>query len=196
MRKIIVLILFFVSFSSFGQDEKIINFQKERFDYAILFLEQSEFEKAADLFSYVHKLIPNNELGKFALKKVDSLKPIIRKKFKEKVSGKWKMTKDNLNITNVLVKYIEIENDQISYYEQLKNSKEVKLVKKERMKFVDQIGMNRSFTEFADSNKKIWALLIDESTGILRVINTGEETKDGRTESVCGNIEYEYIKVQ
>jgi len=124
------------------------------------------------------------------------LKPIIRKKFKEKVSGKWKMTKDNLNTTNDLVKYIEIENDQISYYEQLKNSNEVKLVKKERMKFIDQLGMNRSFTEFADSNKKIWALLLDESTGILRVINTGEETKDGRTESVCGNIEYEYIKVQ
>ena len=195
MRKFIFLISFFISFSSSAQNEKIIAYQKERFEYAISFFEKSEFEKAADLFSYVHKLNPENELGQFAFKKVDSLKPVIRKRFIDKITGKWKMIENNSNSSQI-DKYIIIENYQVSFYEQNKNSKEMNLIRIEKMKFIDQLGMNRSFTEFADSKKQIWSCLLDESTGILRVINTGDETENGRTETVCGNIEYKYEKVQ
>jgi hypothetical protein len=94
-----------------------------------------------------------------------------------KKSGKWKMVKENLNSSSTDIdKHILIENYQISFYEQNKSSKEMILVRIEKMKFVDQLGMSRSFTEFADS-KQIWSCLLNKSTGILRVINTGEETE-------------------
>jgi hypothetical protein len=37
--------------------------------------------------------------------------------------------------------------------------------------------------------------LLNKSTGILRVINTGEETENGRTETM-DNMEYKYEKVE
>jgi hypothetical protein len=58
---------------------------RKRFKYAISF---RELENAADLFSYVQHLNPSNDLGKIASRKVDSLKPLIRKRFIEKF---WKM---------------------------------------------------------------------------------------------------------
>lgn len=196
MRKIFILITFLISLHSFSQDAKIIAYQKERFEYAISFLEKSELENAADLFSYVQHLNPSNDLGKIASRKVDSLKPLIRKRFIEKITGKWKMVKENLNSSSTDIdKYILIENYQISFYEQNRSSKEMILVRIEKMKFIDQLGMNRSFTEFADSKKQIWSCLLNESNGILRVINTGEETENGRTEGV-DNMEYKYEKVQ
>jgi hypothetical protein len=85
-----------------------------------------------------------------------------------------------------------IENYQISFYEQNKSSKEMILVRIEKMKFVDQLGMSRSFTEFADSKTNL-SCLLNKSTGILRVINTGEETENGRTETM-DNMEYKYEK--
>jgi hypothetical protein len=91
------------------------------------------------------------------------------------------MVKENLNSSSTDIdKHILIENYQISFYEQNKSSKMI-LVRIEKMKFVDQLGMSRSFTEFADSKKQIWSCLLNKSTGILRV-NTGEETENGRTE--------------
>jgi hypothetical protein len=70
MRNIIVIISFLISLHSLAQNGQIIAYQKDRFKLAISFFEKSEFEKAADLFSYVNKLNPNNELGQFALKKL------------------------------------------------------------------------------------------------------------------------------
>jgi hypothetical protein len=106
------------------------------------------------------------------------------------------MVKENLNSSSTDIdKHILIENYQISFYEQNKSSKEMILVRIEKMKFVDQLGMSRSFTEFADSKKQIWSCLLNKSTGILRVINTGEETENGRTETM-DNMEYKYEKVE
>ena len=155
MRKIFILITFLISVHSFSQDAKIVAYQKERFEYAISFLEKSEIEKAADLFSYVQHLNPNNDLGKIASRKVDSLKPIIRKRFVEKINGKWKVVKENLNSSFANIdEYILIENYQISFYEQNKNSEQMILVRKEKMKFIGKLGMNRSFIEFSDSKKR------------------------------------------
>jgi hypothetical protein len=53
---------------------------------------RNQLENAADLFSYVQHLNPSNDLGKIASRKVDSLKPLIRKNLL-KISGKWKMVK-------------------------------------------------------------------------------------------------------
>jgi hypothetical protein len=202
MRNIVTIIFLLISFHSWAQNDEIIAYQKDRFELAISFFEKSEFETAADLFSYVHKLNPNNELGQFALKKVDSLKPVIRKNFIESITGKWKLSKIDSNWLlndidkNDVDKFILIDNNQILFYEQNKNSKEMKLIKTENIKFIDQLGMNRSFTEFADSKKQIWSYTLDESSDILRVINNGEETKEGRTESVCGNIKYYYERIK
>jgi hypothetical protein len=107
------------------------------------------------------------------------------------------MSKDSSSsILNDTDKFMVIENNQILFYEQSKNYKEMKPIKIENIKFIDQLGMNRSFTEFSDSKKQIWSFLLDESSGVLRVINTGEETENGRTESICGNIEYRYERIK
>jgi hypothetical protein len=63
---------------------------RKRFKYAISL--RNQLENAADLFSYVQHLNPSNDLGKIASRKVDSLKPLIRKNLL-KISGKWKMVK-------------------------------------------------------------------------------------------------------
>jgi hypothetical protein len=66
------------------------------------------------------------------------------------------MVKENLNSSSTDIdKHILIENYQISFYEQNKSSKEMILVRIEKMKFVDQLGMSRSFTEFADSKTNL-----------------------------------------
>jgi hypothetical protein len=79
-----------ISLHSFSQDANIIAYQKRDLNTQFL-LEKSELENAADLFSYVQHLNPSNDLGKIASRKVDSLKPLIRKRFIEKFleNGKW-----------------------------------------------------------------------------------------------------------
>ncbi|MNU00068.1 hypothetical protein D3C72_2430990 [compost metagenome] len=57
---------------------------------AISYYKKAEFVKAIDLFSLAAKIKPENEIGKEAFKKVDTLRELLRKEILKQVAGTWK----------------------------------------------------------------------------------------------------------
>lgn len=60
---------------------------------------------------------------------------------------------------------------------------------------MNSVNDNNYSNEFLFSDNQIWWFGIDKNSSELRQINTGEKTKDGRTEIVCGNSELYYTKL-
>lgn len=202
MKNYILTIILFSISQVWSQEWKDSGYQKKMFDEAKEYLKNLEYSSAAGVFQYVNELNPNNDLGKIAKIKSDSLKPIARIKLIESIIGKWKLKetgsnwgfqnhKDSLN-DRILV----IEKNKFIFFEQNKITKELKLIKTENIKFSKSIHERFYSYEFVFSDNQIWRFGIDKNSGQLRQMNTGEETENGRTEIVCGNSELRYMKLE
>ena len=202
MKKYILTIILFSISQVWSQEWKAPGYQKKMFDEGKEYLRKLEYSSAAGIFQYVNELNPNNDLGKIAKTKSDSLKPIARIKLIESIIGKWKLNetgsnwgfqnhKDSLN-DQVLI----IEKNKFLFFEQNKKTKELKLIKSENIKFSKSTHESIYSYEFVFSDNQIWWFGIDKNSNQLRQMNTGEETDNRRTEIVCGNSELRYIKVE
>lgn len=202
MKNYILTIILFSISQVWSQEWKDSGYQKKMFDEAKEYLKNLEYSSAAGVFQYVNELNPNNDLGKIAKIKSDSLKPIARIKLIESIIGKWKLKetgsnwgfqnhKDSLND-----RILAIEKNKFIFFEQNKITKELKLIKTENIKFSKSIHERFYSYEFVFSDNQIWRFGIDKNSGQLRQMNTGEETENGRTEIVCGNSELRYMKLE
>lgn len=190
-----------------GQNLSKEDFQKNRLDLGITFLLKGENEKAVKLFHHAHHVIPNNEVGQIALKKYDSLKPIIRKKLKNDLVGNWKKIYKGPNWAipeNDLVgEMITINSEEILFFELYKKAKEWCLVRTEPIIFCKKVEIEKqyieydaSFTEFTYKNNDVWQYYIDKNSGLLKTYLVGSELENGVAEIICGSISYEYFKLE
>ena len=202
MKKHILTIFLFSVSQVWSQEWKGPGYQQKMFDEAKEYLKNSEYSSAAGVFQYVNELNPNNDLGRIAKIKSDSLRPIARMKLIESFFGKWKLIdtgsnwgfqdyNDSLN-DQVLI----IEKDKFLFFERNKKTKDLKLIKTENIKFSKSIHESIYSYEFVFSDNQIWWFGINKNDKQLRQMNTGEETEHGRTEIVCGNSELRYIKLE
>jgi hypothetical protein len=203
MKKIFTVILFFICFiNTWSQDYKSPEYQKKKFEEANKYLKDSDVFRAADLFQFVNELNPKNEFGKISLKKSDSLRPIARQKLKESLIGTWKLNRTGSNwgfekTTDTINDKILIVNErEFKFYEQNINTKKLKLIKSEEIKFSKSIHERYYSYEFVFSDYQIWHISKNEKTGELRQVNTGEQNENGRSEIVCGNLELIYTKIE
>ncbi|MHC0443138.1 hypothetical protein [Flavobacterium sp. 3-210] len=115
-----------------------------------------------------------------------------------KYIGKWVLfesgsnwgftSEENMSKRKILV----ITEHEFQFYEEDIETKENKLITIEKISLTTQKDFSYSFIDFVFKDKSLWAFYFDESRNILRQINTGEETNNGRTEIVCGNTELHY----
>jgi hypothetical protein len=202
MKKYFLILTLLVFCQSWSQEWESPEYQKKMFDEAKEHLKNLEYSSAAGVFQFVNELNPNNDLGKIAKIKSDSLKPIARIKLIESINGKWKLKetgsnwgfedyKDSLN-DRILI----INKNKFLFYDQNKLTKELKFIEQEDMKFSKSIHKSIYSYEFVFSDNQIWWFGTNENNCTLRQVNTGKESEDGRTEIVCGNAELIYIKVE
>ena len=114
--------------------------------------------------------------------------------FYQKVAliGGSKKTNDTLT-----KKILIIDIDKFSFYDQNINTKEMKLTKCEKINFTKNRNRKGSLFDFVFFQIiRWWNFYYDEETKILKQIMTGIDSENGRSEIVCGNSEYYYIKAE
>ncbi|RVT76522.1 hypothetical protein EOD40_08435 [Flavobacterium sufflavum] len=201
MKKNFSILFTLLFLQTWSQENKSLEYQKKTFDEANEYLKKLEYSSAAGAFQYVNELNPKNEIGKIALKKSDSLRPIARQKLKESLIGKWKLAETGSNWgmektqDTLIEKILIIDENKFHFYEKNVKTKEIKLVKSEKMNFSKGINENFYSYEFVFSDNQIWYFSVNPKTNKLRQVNTGEDKEIGRSEIVCGNLELYYTRI-
>ncbi len=199
-----VLIILLFTTKNFAQNDAKAKFQKNKYELAVSYYKKSDFKNALDLFSVASKISPENELGQESIKKVDTLKAILRKDIMEKAIGIWKMTgdkpvwavKEDNDSKNIMVeKFIEITKSQIIFYEQDKKTLSKKIIKTEELVYYNKDKSDSLFSAIILSDGTIWNCNIDENAKVLNVINIAKQTEKGVEKIENENQQYFYMKV-
>lgn len=204
MKNTIVLIVLLNTFQFFGQNDQKTAFQKNKYELALSYYQKADFAKAIDLFSLAAKIKPENEVGKDALKKVDTLREILRKEILKHAIGTWKRTGNQpvwaisaTNLTNQpnIDEIVEIKEDEIFFYEVDNKTKVKKLLKTENLVYNNANSFGSAFSEIILSDGTVWDCHLNETADVLRVINVAVKTETGIERIKGNNEENYYIKL-
>lgn len=204
MKTTLVLALLLTSFHFFGQNDQKSVFQKSKYELAVSYYKKADLVKAIDLFSLAAKIKPDSEIGQESLKKVDTLRRVLRKEILDLALGTWKKagnqpiwasTPEDSDNTSGIEEVIEIKEDEILFFEVDKKSKARKLIKTENLIYNDANSAVSPFSEIILSDGKIWNCSINEKSDVLHVINVAIKTEDGIEKIKNDNEESYYIKI-
>ena len=205
MKKKLFFIVLLVSFKNFAQDNSKIAFQKSRYELAVSYYKKADFKKAIDLFYVASKIKPENEIGQESLKKVDTLKDILRENIMNQALGTWKMIGDkpiwavgqtNSDTEKDFEELVEINQNEILFFEKNKKTQEKKLTKTEKLVYYNKEKSDAGFSDIILSDGTIWHCIINESSDELRVINIATQGENGVEKIENNNIERFYSKVK
>ena len=173
MKNSILIIIILISLKSFGQKNDADKYQNEWFEKAKFEIKKPDLVGALIMFYWAYENNPESELGKVCLKKIDSLKPLVRKEQIDKWKGTWKLT----NKESEKEYFLEISETEIKFYEKKNGSSEKKLVKTEKILFNEiNYGSYPTYWELIFSDNQIWNFnIIDEiDENILFVSKTNK----------------------
>lgn len=205
MKKKLFFIVLLISFKNFAQNNSKIAFQKSRYELALDYYKKADFIKAIDLFYVASKIQPENEIGQESLKKVDTLKDILRENILNQAIGTWKMIGDKpiwaVGQTNSYAEkdfdeLVEINQNEILFFEKNKKTQEKKQVKSEKLVYYNKEKSDAGFSDIILSDGTIWHCIVSESADELRVINIAKKDEKGVEKIETNNIERFYVKVK
>ncbi|MEN2487033.1 tetratricopeptide repeat protein [Flavobacterium sp. B11] len=204
MKNIFVFIVLLNTFPFFGQNDQKTAFQKSKYELAVSYYKKADFVKAIDLFSLAAKIKPDNEIGKDAVSKVDTLRGLLRKEILSNVLGTWKRTGSQPvwsttaspdSSQSSFDELIEIKENEILFYEVDKKTKVKKLLKTENLVYNDNSTTVSVFSEIILSDGTVWNCSINEKANILHVINVAVKTENGVEKIKDDNEESYYVKI-
>lgn len=203
MKKKLFFIVLLITFKSFAQNNPKIAFQKSRYELALENFKKSDYKKAIDLFYVASKIKPDNEIGQESIKKVDSLKTILRENLLKQALGTWRMVGDKpvwaanqSTATSDFDELIEIKGDEIVSYERNKKTQEKKLIKSEKLVYYNKEQSDALFSDIILSDGTVWSCTINESGNELHIINVGKKGEEGIEKITSNNTERFYVKVK
>lgn len=203
MKRKLFFIVLLISFKTIAQNNSKIAFQKSRYELAVSYYKKADFKKAIDLFYVASKIKPDNEIGQESIRKVDTLKTILRENILTKALGTWKMIGDKpvwaANQTSSSKDFdelVEIRQNEILFFEKNKKTQEKKLLKSEKLDYYNKEESDAAFSDVILSDGTIWNCTINESSNELHVINIGKTGENGIEKIVSNNIERFYVKVK
>ncbi|WP_343695050.1 hypothetical protein [Flavobacterium sp.] len=204
MKNYLILIILLFSIKSISQNDAKEKFQKNKYDLAISYFNKSDFAKALDEFSVVSKIKPENEIGQEALKKVDTLKEILRNEILEKVNGTWLFTGDKPswtvdakeNFKNKSVdKLVQVDHNKLLFYEQDRKSKVKTLIKTENIVYFNNDRTDALYSAIILSDGKIWNCYLNEDSKEIRAVNIAKKGENGVEKIAENNKEVYFTKI-
>jgi hypothetical protein len=200
MKKLILIVIILIGNKNFSQAVDSISFyQKRNLNDAVRFLKDGDVVRATIASSNTYQWNRKSADGLKAQKMADSLLPFAQAQIKSTIIGTWILKKSGSNWgfekadNSSIEKVLKISKTHFKFYDQDVITKKLKLTKKEKIKFTKYPDMSNLRFDFVFSDKSLWSVyLIDKDA--LKLTNTGEETKNSRTELVCGNSEFHYLK--
>jgi hypothetical protein len=201
MRPGIIFISLLLYVQSWSQNNnQIEDLQIKNFNRAKDFLKDSNLNGAMNSFYNATRFNPKTQIGALSLKKADSIKIILRKNLINELTGNWRMIDDVptwvMREDSIVGQMLKINTSEIQFFELIRNAKNWKLAKTEKILYSDQFSESSSYTDLIYSNNEIWHYWIDEKTGYLNLTNTGAKTEKGRTDIACGALKRTYFKLQ
>lgn len=201
MRIEIILTAFLISFQTWSQiNNERDDLQIKEFDQATEYLKNSHLKEAINSFYYTNWLNSKTQIGDISLKKADSIKIILHENLINELTGSWKMF-DNIpswviREDSIVGHMIKINTTEVQFFELIKNAKNWKLTKTEKIVYSDTLSSESSYSDLIYSNNEIWNYQINQETGYLDLTYTGDKTEQGRTEIICGTTKKTYFKLQ
>jgi tetratricopeptide (TPR) repeat protein len=205
MKRILFFIVLLISFKTIAQNNSKIAFQKSRYELALSYYKKADLKKAIDLFYVASKIKPDNEIGQESIKKVDTIKTILRENIMSQALGTWKMVGDkpiwaanqsNANALKDFDEIVEIKENEILFYEKNKKTQEKKLIKTEKLAYYNKEESDALFSDIILSDGTIWNCTVNETSDQLHVINVGKTGENGIEKIISNNMERFYIKVK
>ncbi|PRZ19384.1 hypothetical protein [Flavobacterium granuli] len=201
MKRLFIFIFIFIFSQIFAQEYGQEGYQEKRYLKATEAMKNNQFESAYNDFYFVHKY-KNNDLSIIALKKADSILPFAQQNIRKKIVGKWILYESGSNWgfekekETDIKKLLIIELDKFSFYNLNIKTNEMTLTKSEKSVFTKHRDMGDLPFDFVFSDKTLWNFYYNEEKKVLQQYMTGEESENSRTEIVCGNMEYKYIRME
>jgi len=205
MKKQLLFIVLIISFKTLAQNDSKIAFQKNRYELAVSYYKKADFKKAIDLFHVASKIKPENEIGRESIKKVDTLKDILREDIMKRALGTWKMIGDKpiwaSNQTSTYAEkdfdeLVEINQNEILFFEKNKKTQEKKLIKSEQLVYYNSEETESLFSDIILSDGSVWHCMVNDNSNELRVINVGKKDENGYEKITNDNMERFYVKIE
>lgn len=203
MKKITIAILLLFTLNSWSQSDKKLWLQGNKYSLGLSYFQKKQFNKAIEPLLFAYKINPESEIGKKSKNIIDSLKPIVRNNFINKIIGTWSLNGNepiwvskDLQSPKLNDTLMVITNQEIAYYVKNIKTKETKLIKTDKIEFYEGFGNDNSVTEMVNSDNQLWTYIIDESLNSLRLIHTGNITSSGRKTIDIDNKEVYCIRIK
>lgn len=205
MKRKLFFIVLLIAFKTVAQNNSKLAFQKSRYELAVASYKKADFKNAIDLFYVASKIKPDSEIGQESIKKVDTLKTILRENIMTQALGTWKMIGDKpiwaANQTSTATakdfdEIVEIKQNEILFFEKNKKTQEKKLVKSEKLVYYNKEQSDAGYSDIILSDGTVWNCAINDAANELHVINVGKTGEDGVEKIVTNNIERFYVKVK
>lgn len=203
MKKITIIFLLLLAVKSWSQGDKKIWLQNNKYILGHSYFQKKQFNRALEPLLFAYKINPESEIGKMSKNNIDSLKPIIRENFVNKITGMWNLMGDNplwvrkdLKSSKPNDTFMVITNQEIAYYARNIKTKEIQLIKTDKIIFYDGFENNDSVIEMINSDNELWTFIIDESSKSLRIIQSGVLTTTGREKIDIDNKEAFYSRMK
>lgn len=203
MKKITIAVLLLFTLNSWSQDDKKLWLQGNKYSLGLSYFQKKQFNKAIEPLLFAYKINSESEIGKKSKNIIDSLKPIVRNNFINKIIGTWSSNgnkptwvRKDLKKTNVYDSLMVISNQEIAYYVKNIKTKETKLIKTEKIEFYDGFENDYSVTEMVNPGNELWMYIVDESSNSLHLIQTGTITSSGRKRIDIDNKEAYYSRIK
>jgi hypothetical protein len=203
MKNYLILIILLFSLNIAAQNDSKTKFQKNKYDLAVSYYKKSDFVNALDQFSIASRIKPDNEIGQESMKKLDTLKEILRKEILEKVNGSWLMTGDKPSWTlNASENFknkdfdevLEVNDNKILFYEQDRKTKVKKLIKTEDLVYYNIDKSDALYSAIILSDGSVWNCTIDDKSKVLHLINIAKQGQNGVEKITQDNQEVYYKK--
>lgn len=203
MKNYLILIILLFSLNIAAQNDSKAKFQKNKYDLAVSYYKKSDFVNALDQFSIASRIKPDNEIGQESMKKLDTLKEILRKEILEKVNGSWLMTGDKPSWTlNASENFknkdfdevLEVNDNKILFYEQDRKTKVKKLIKTEDLVYYNIDKSDALYSAIILSDGSVWNCTIDDKSKVLHLINIAKQGQNGVEKITQDNQEVYYKK--
>jgi hypothetical protein len=204
MKKTFILIVLLKTCQFFGQNDQKTTFQKNKYELALSYYKKADFAKAIDLFSLAAKIKPDNEIAEEAIKKVDTLRDVLRKNILDHAIGTWKKTGSHpvwattsagFDNQTDFDEFLEIKENEILFFEIDRKTKQKKILKTENLVYNDQKNTVSLYSEIILSDGTIWNCSINEKSNVLHVINVAVKTEEGIEKIDEDNLESYYVKI-
>ncbi|CAA9196476.1 hypothetical protein FLA105534_01139 [Flavobacterium bizetiae] len=203
MKKITIAVLLLFTLNSWSQDDKKLWLQGNKYSLGLSYFQKKQFNKAIEPLLFAFKINSESEIGKKSKNIIDSLKPIVRKNFINKIIGTWSLSGNEPTWVNKDLKaardsdsLMVISNQEISYYVKNIKTKETKLIKTDKIEFYEGFENDYSVTEMVNPDNELWMYIVDESSNSLHLIQTGTITSSGRKRIDIDNKEAYYSRIK